>query len=401
MKGPASGVHKPSLPLYSLANQQAASNHTPRRINRNLIFNQIRIRQPISRAELARISGLQRSTVSLVVDELLADSWIVESAAAMPGRGRPPMSLTVNVQRSVLAMDVHPARITLAVVDLGGTVMDPEVLEFDEASPAVLRALVSVTRKMIARRSDLFFGGVGIGLPGRLTSAPYSATKSKAIFAPNVAWPIETIHSRIQKATGLPVVADNVANACALSAVWFGDSDASRDLVVVNVSEGIGTGIFANGGLLRGEGGSAGEFGHVQMDPNGLPCGCGSRGCWETIASNRAALRYYQEASGKAVPSYERLLELTRGGDADAKAALNRQCEEIGRGLHMISNALSPAEIVVVGDITANWEIAGSILQQSMIRKPTIHAPRIRPAIEGTKARLRSAVALVMEGKHL
>ncbi len=311
------------------------------------------------------------------------------------------MSLTVNVRRAVLAMDIHPAQITLAVVDLGGAVMDPEVLEFDEDSPAVVRALVSVTRKMIARRSDLFFGGVGIGLPGRPNSASFSTSKNKTIFAPNVAWPIETIHSRIQKATGLPVVSDNVANACALSEVWFGDGDASRDLVVVNVSEGIGTGIFANGGLLRGEGGSAGEFGHVQMDPCGLTCGCGSRGCWETLASNRAALRYYREAAGKAVPGYERLLELAGADDADANAAFSRQCEAIGRGLHMIANALSPSEIVVVGDITANWERAGALIQASMLQSPAIHAPRIRPAIESTKARLRSAVALVMEDKHL
>jgi predicted NBD/HSP70 family sugar kinase len=79
--------------------------------------------------------------------------------------------------------------------------------------------------------------------------------------------PSDCIKSRVEEATGLPVVVDNVANACALSEVWFGDSDGMHDLVVVNVSEGIGTGIFANGRIIRGEGGLAGEFGHVQVDP--------------------------------------------------------------------------------------------------------------------------------------
>ena len=100
-----------------------------------------------------------------------------------------------------------------------------------------------------------------------MTFSSKSPTSDKPIFAPNIDWPIGRIKSRVEEATGLPVVADNVANACALSEVWFGLSDGMHDLVVVNVSEGLGTGIFANGRILRGEGGFAGEFGHVQVDP--------------------------------------------------------------------------------------------------------------------------------------
>ena len=103
-----------------------------------------------------------------------------------------------------------------------------------------------------------------MSLPGRL-----DIQMEKLIFAPNIDWPIGSIKAQVEQATGLPVAVDNVANACALSEVWFGDSDGMHDLVAVNVSEGIGTGIFANGRLLRGEGGLAGEFGHVQMDPDG------------------------------------------------------------------------------------------------------------------------------------
>ncbi len=136
-------------------------------------------------------------------------------------------------------------------------------------------------------------------MPGRLDLQLDKSNLEKPIFAPNINWPIGRIKSRVEEATGLPVVADNVANACALSEIWFGLSDGMHDLVVVNVSEGLGTGIFANGRILRGEGGFAGEFGHVQVNPNGLPCSCGSRGCWETVASNRAGMRYYTEIAGK------------------------------------------------------------------------------------------------------
>jgi predicted NBD/HSP70 family sugar kinase len=200
----------------------------------------------------------------------------------------------------------------------------------------------------------------------------------------------------VEQATGLPVVVDNVANACALSEVWFGESDGMHDLVVVNVSEGIGAGIFANGRIIRGEGGSAGEFGHVQVDPNGLPCGCGSRGCWETVASNRAGMRYYTEIANKPPASFDELLKLVEAGDPAAKAAIEKMCAALGRGMHMIASSLAPSEIVVVGDITPLWDWAGPLVEAEMRRNPLVRVPRIRAAHEGNKARLRSAVALVM-----
>jgi predicted NBD/HSP70 family sugar kinase len=194
----------------------------------------------------------------------------------------------------------------------------------------------------------------------------------------------------------LPVVADNVANACALSEIWFGLSDGMHDLVVVNVSEGLGTGIFANGRILRGEGGFAGEFGHVQVDPNGLPCSCGSRGCWETVASNRAGMRYYAEIAGKPSASFEPLLKLAEEGDAAATQSIDKMCIALGRGMQMIASALAPGEIVVVGDITTLWQYAGPRIEAEMRRNPSIKAPGLRPAQEGNRARLRGAVALVM-----
>jgi predicted NBD/HSP70 family sugar kinase len=196
-------------------------------------------------------------------------------------------------------------------------------------------------------------------------------------------------------------VVDNVANACALSEVWFGYSDGMHDLVVVNVSEGLGTGIFANGRILRGEGGYAGEFGHVQVDPNGLPCTCGSRGCWETVASNRAGMRYYAEIAGKVSPPFEVLLKLAAAGDEMGRQAIDRMCVALGRGIHMIASALAPSEVVIVGDITNLWYLVGPQVEAEMRRNPLARVPRLRPAHEGSKARLRSAVALVMNENSL
>jgi predicted NBD/HSP70 family sugar kinase len=388
-------------PRFSFTNKVSASNKIPRQINRNLIFNQIRTRQPISRADLARSSGLQRSTVSLIVEELLADRWIVEGSMGRLPRGRRPTFLNVNSQRGVLALDIHPSQTTLAVMDLGGTIISQTLISLPEDPQKVIATIVSAIEQTIAANSDRSFDGIGISLPGRLDLTPSKSGSgrlrtSKPIFAPNIRWPISDIKSRIEQATGLTVVADNVANACALSEVWFGDSDGMHDLVVVNVSEGLGTGIFANGRILRGEGGSAGEFGHVQMDPNGLPCACGSRGCWETLGANPAGMRYYSEAANKPSPPFEDLLKLAEAEDPAGKKAIDRMCAALGRGMHMIASALAPSEIVVVGDITTLWHCAGPLIEAEMLRIPLVTVPRLRPTHEGNKARLRSAVALVM-----
>jgi predicted NBD/HSP70 family sugar kinase len=391
---------------FSFTNKLSASNKTPRQINRNLIFNHIRTRQPISRADLSRVSGLQRSTVSLIVEELLAERWIVEGSMGRLPRGRRPTFLNVSTQRGVLALDIHPAQTTLAIADLGGDILVEDQIELPEDPQKVIGVIVSAIRKMIAANTDRSFDGVGISLPGRLdlhaaSSSPAKQSTSKAIFAPNVRWPIGQIKSRVEQATGLPAFVDNVANACALSEVWFGDSDGNHDLVVVNVSEGLGTGIFANGRILRGEGGSAGEFGHVQVDPLGRPCGCGSTGCWETVASNRAGMRYYTEITGQPSPPFDGLLKLAASGDPAASQSIERMCAALGRGMHMIASALAPSEIVVVGDITTIWRLAGPRIEQEMRRIPMVRTPRLRPAQDGNKARLRSAVALVMHDNQV
>jgi predicted NBD/HSP70 family sugar kinase len=377
---------------FIFTGKQTASNKTPRRINRNLLFNLIRTRESVSRADLARLSGLQRSTVSLIVEELIADRWILEGATGRLPRGRRPTLIKLNDQRAVIALDIHPSQTTVAVANLGGQIVAQNVIVLPQDAKQALTAIVNGIRKMIAAHKEKSFDGIGICLPGRT-----DLHLQKLIFAPNLKWPVLSIKSRIQRATGLRVEMDNVANACALSEVWFGDSDGTHDLVVVNVSEGIGTGIFANGQLLRGDNGMAGEFGHVQMDPNGPLCSCGNHGCWETLASHRAALRYYDEgAPAQSKTTFEQLLRLAHTGDKSATAALSKMAVQLGRGIRMISSALAPNEIVVVGDVTAAWHTLGPIVEAEMKKNSLSKLPHLRPTYDGSAARLRSSVALVL-----
>jgi predicted NBD/HSP70 family sugar kinase len=373
-------------------NGQIASNRTPRRINRNLLFNLIRIRQPISRADLVRASGLQASTVSAIVEDLIANGWIVEGSSGHLPRGRRPIFLEVNSQRAVIALDVHPSQITVAVSDLGGNFIAQSIIALPAERNNALSTIVSGVRKFIAAHKDRSFVGIGICLPGRTDLHLQELT-----FAPNLKWAHAKFKSRIEQAFGLKVVMDNVANACALSEVWFGGSDANHDLVVVNVSEGLGTGIFANGHLLRGDSGMAGEFGHVVLDPSGTPCACGLRGCWETLASNRAAIRYYNELSPqRRVRSFDSLLGRAEQGDSEAISALTKVSVQLGRGMKMIASVLDPKEIIVVGAITSAWSTFGPIIEAEMRRNSSLTVPSLHPSYNGENARLRGAVALIL-----
>ena len=378
------------MQAYLPSERQSASNRTPRQINRNLILNLVRKQQPISRADLARVSGLQRSTVSLIVEELIADRLIVEGTTGRLPRGRRPTFLHVNSQRAVLALDIHPEQITLAVADLSGKIISQKLIEIPE-SPRSVAAIITAIKQMIAEHKQKSFDGIGICLPGRT-----DPKLDHPIFAPNLHFPVRDIRKRIARATNLRVEMDNVANACVLAEVWFGDSSHKDDVVVVNVSEGIGTGILANGRLIRGSHGLAGEFGHVQLDANGPVCGCGNHGCWETLASNRAGLRYYAERrGGTAGISFAALLSLSQAGDPGATAALEQMSANLGRGLRMIASALDPREIVIVGDITTVWHRFGVIIEAEFRKNPLSSRCLLRPAFDGSTARLRSAVALV------
>ena len=389
-------MSRESSTRFTLAGRRSASNKMPREINRNLVFNLIRVHQSLSRADLSRLSGLQRSTVSLIVETLIRERWISEGSMVRLPRGRSPTALHLNNQRAVVAIDIQPSQITIAAIDLGGSIIAQNKVVLPEDPNKVIRTIVREVKKVIANNSRSF-DGIGISVPGRPEPSP-----EHPVFTPRITWPVMHLKLRLERATGLVVKMDNVANACVLSEVWFGESDRVRDLVVVNVSEGIGTGIFVNGRILRGKDGMAGEFGHVQIESDGPICACGGTGCWESFASNRAGLRYYQEMTGKSAPAtFESLLRLAQNGDVLAVKAIEKMSFSLGRGLRMIAAALAPTEIVVVGEITNAWYLFGSKIEAEMKHNSLPSLPRLRPSIEASTARLRSAVALVMDGDSL
>lgn len=377
-----------------------ASSETARHINRRIILNLIRGRQPISRADLARFSGLQRSTVSLIAEELIADEWVVEGPTGRLPRGRRPTFLRLNRHRAIICVDIRPSRITIGLSDVNGAFSSQDVFRTPADPETAIRELVQRIRPLLNSRSEISFEGIGISLPGRIDAA-----SQQLVFAPNLNWPETDLKKRIERETGLEVALENAANACALAEIWFGQDDI-RNLVAVTVSEGIGTGIVADGHLFRSRSGMAGEFGHVPLDPDGPVCRCGNRGCWEVLASNRAALRYYFESADRGKSArrhrmeFQDLLALAEQGDTLAGKALDAMATQLGRGARMIVAGLAPEVIIFIGEFTAAWDrflprIRKEVEAQTISGNPVglIAGP------DGAMARLRGTVALVLD-KH-
>lgn len=377
-----------------LAYVQLASSEIARDINRDVVLELIRARQPISRADLARLSGLQRSTVSLIVEELLDEGWIKEGAIARRPRGRRPTLLNLNDDLVMIVCDIRPMRAVVAVVDLNGRFLARESLPVLSDPAKAIAQIIERMKRLQQKHAQKSFEGIGLSLPGRVD--PESQT---LIFAPNLKWSRFDIKKAIERGMGLKVEMDNAANACLLSELWFGRMDGVRDAVLVTISEGIGTGILANGQLVLGKSGMAGEFGHIPLDPGGPGCACGVAGCWETLASSTAALRYYSDLTSDVHGlTMHDLIKLAEDGDSHANEAIEKQAHMIGRGLRTVLAAFSPEVILVTGDVTSAWSRVAPIVEEELAALVLAGpAPRLVPVEESEVARLRGAAALVLQ----
>jgi predicted NBD/HSP70 family sugar kinase len=375
--------------------RQTASSEDVRDINRRIVLNLIRTRQPVSRADLARLSGMQRSTISIIVEQLIRERWVLEGATGRLPRGRRPTFLLLNNDRVIVAVDVRPIQTTIAVADVNGKLSAQQVMETPADPERATRAIVRQVQLLLKACRGKKIEGIGVTLPGR-----YDHRRRRLVFAPNLRWPDWDICPRLEEATGLEVAAENAANACVLAAVWFGQAEGARDLVVITVSEGVGAGVMVNGQLMRGTGGMAGEFGHVPIDADGPLCSCGGRGCWEMFASNRAALRYYTgRQSADPSLTFSDLLARAERGDRKAGEAIDRMVHYLGRGMRMLIAGLAPDRIIISGEITRAWTRVVPILEAEVRAQslPDGRTPPVMPADEDGAARLRGAVALVLQ----
>jgi len=377
-----------------LAYVELASSEIARDINRDIVLEIVRSKQPISRADLSRVSGLQPSTVSNIVEQLLQETWIVEGAVARRPRGRRPTMLSLNDNLVMLVADLRPRRAILAIIDLNGRMLAHEEISIFSDPERSVAGMIETMQAMRDRFPHKTFEGVGISVPGRV-----HPKTNHLIHAPNLKWTDYDIKGAIQKKLRLQVELDNDATACLLSELWFGRMDKTRNAVLISLSEGLGTAIFANGQIVSGLNGLAGEFGHIPVDPAGPLCGCGKRGCWETLASSDAALRFYSELKPSAnVTSIQNLMHLAEEGDSLATKAIKKQALHLGQGLRLVTAALSPELILITGALTTAWPTFGSIVQSELISGILAGSPpRLEITTGGEMARLRGAAAIALQ----
>lgn len=398
-----------SMRKIDLNNFQVATSETARDINRRIVLNLIRTHQPISRADLARQSGLQRSTVSVITEQLIGERWVTEGANGHAPRGRRPRFLHLNKERvGIIGINIRPAVTTVALANLDAQFLAQESFPTASEPTQFLADLIPRLRNFMNLHPEISFEGIGISLPGRV-----DLESQQLVFAPNLAWTSFDLKTPLEQATGLPVELENAANACALAEVWFGrHTQGVRNLVALTVSEGIGSGLILNHQLVRGSTGATGEFGHITLVENGLLCRCGNRGCWEMYASNRAAVRFYMEAKtstrnaktsaapARQAPEFDDLLRLAEQHDAQALAALQQMARYLGQGLALLVTGLAPDVIVVVGEVTRLWEQLGPVVSEIVRQHSFTHAAtRIVPTDPLAQPRLRGTIALVLQ-KH-
>jgi predicted NBD/HSP70 family sugar kinase len=388
-----------------LTNFRVATSETARKINRQITLNLLRRHQPMSRADLARRSGLQRSTVSAIVDQLIEEGWITEGAIGRLPRGRRPRFLHLNAERAgIIGVDLRPETTTVGLAGLDARFVSQTAWPTPRAPEAFVDELSGSIAKLRAAHPRIAVEGIGVSLPGRADAA------GRLIFAPNLGWRDLELKRMLEASIGLPVALENAANACALSELWFGHHpDHVKHLLAVAVSEGIGVGLLLNGQLVHGAQAMGGEFGHVSVDADGPPCACGNRGCWERYASNSAAVRYYTESAGDAAGAsgvrFEDVLRRADEGDPRAIDALARMGRFLGIGLAALATGLAPEVIVIVGDVTSAWDRVGPFVMEEVRRRILPRSTtRIVPTDRATQPRLRGAVTLVVQqhfGAHV
>lgn len=384
-----------------LTDFRLATSETARQINRRIALNFLRLHQPMSRADLARQSGLQRSTVSAIVDQLIDEGWVTEGAAGRAPRGRRPTNLHLNVERAgILGVDLRPETTTIGLSGVDARFIGQAQFATAATPAQFVEDLAAAVRDLRRRHPGVLCEGMGVSLPGRVDES------GRLVFAPNLGWGPVQLTQMITAAVGLPVNVENAANACALAEFWFGlHSEHVRHIVAVTVSEGIGVGLLFNGQLVHGAGSMAGEFGHVILDDAGPMCRCGRRGCWERFASNSAAVQHYRDQRGlPASPgslSTMRLADLAglaSDNDPVAAATLDRMGHYLGLGLSNLATGLAPDVIVVVGEVTAIWDRIGPIVANVMSARalPGL-STRVVASDPNAQARLRGAVTLVVQ----
>ncbi len=353
----------------------------------------------LSRADLARGTGLSRATVSSLVAELIDAGRVVEtSERARPhrgGSGRPPVLVRLSAPTGIVAgVDLGHRHVRVVVADRAGAVLAEErrVVDVDGLGDAALAQAASMVREAVARAGEDLdrLRAVGACLP-----APLARGTRELDAALMPAWAGVDPERDLGRLLGVAVHVDNDANLGALAELGRGSARLVADVVYVKLASGVGAGLVLGGRLHRGAGGRAGEVGHVTSVPDGLACRCGRRGCLETEVSTDRLQDLLRPAHGGAV---EDLVGLAEQGHEDVRRVLQQAGQQVGRVLADLVTALDPSVVVVGGPLGR----AGAVLDgvraglRDHADPDTVAGLEVRAGALGERAEVLGAVSLAL-----
>lgn len=308
---------------------------------------------PMSRADVARELEISPPTVTQVVRRLLDLSMVRELEQA-PSRGGRRGQLIGLVGTAARAVGVKVAADHIAIVEarLDGSVLAAHTAPFDAGAADAVGHLAAMLRPYVREQPDIPLLGLGIGVPGVVDSPD-----GGRVHAPTLGWRDVPLGRHLHGALGLPVLVENDVKALTVAEQLFGRGRQHRDFLVLTIGSGVGLGIVTGGSVYRGSRGGAGEFGHFPVDPQGLPCACGNRGCLETIVGSAGLVRAGRAAGvlreGEGV---ERLQELADRGDRRAAAVYAEAAGVLARAVAALVTVLDPEVVIVLGEGAAAWQ---------------------------------------------
>jgi predicted NBD/HSP70 family sugar kinase len=334
--------------------------------NRLRVVDALRARGAISRAEIARQTGLSRSTVSSLIADLQAAGLVTERAAdglapVGPQGGRPPVLVGLDSSAgAVLGIDFGHRHLRVAVADLSYAVLAETFVEVEvdtqaaEALDTAAQLAAEVLEEAGVEHGHVL--GAGMGLPGPIDRTT-GVLRSHVILP---GWVGLDPAAELERRLRVPVHVDNDANVGALGESTFGAGRGTGVLVYLRLSAGIGAGLVFNGRPFRGARGIAGEIGHVLVDPQGPICRCGNRGCLETFVAGPALCELLRRSHGPLTVA--QLVSLAQEGDAGCQRVIADAARVVGRAVADLCNYLNPDLVVVGGELSA----AGDLVLEPM-----------------------------------
>jgi predicted NBD/HSP70 family sugar kinase/biotin operon repressor len=371
--------------------------------NRRQLIDTLRRRGSASRADLARLTGLSRSTVSTLVADLQAGGLVVEQAdpraraGGTPQQGRPPTLLTLDRSAGlVLGIDFGHEHVHVAIADLSRTILAERVreLDVDRSAARALDVAVALADEVVTAADidgDRILGA-GVALSGPIDIDNGAVHAGKILPSWAGVRPVDELSARL----GLHVHLDNDANLGALAEVTLGAGIGARDAIYLMVSGGVGAGLIMGGELYRGSGGTAGELGHVLVDESGPICRCGNRGCLEMMAGGHAIVGLLRPSHGDDL-TLDEVMALCAGGDSGARRAIADAGIVLGRSVAAIVNAFNPELVIVGGRVSAAGDVLLDPMREAVNRYaiPSAAADvRIASGVLGDRAEVLGALEL-------